>query len=268
MATRRTGSDVPPGRQALAKAVCVLYGRLAVKNLAEAAELLESRGWKKDPSEISRYRNGRRKPPLGFLEQLHGLATERTELGAVWPTLAELKELHAAAEATLCRNCHEVRQENQLLREENSRLLAHTVLGPRPEPLGSSGSILAGSIPSTALPVPRTPGDRQSSARDVAAARQLATSASRLHGNGQTGHAVALLQDVARALTPLESAASIVLLRDEQNDLAETAIGIHSRSRADKDIMQIAVELHSFGLPEEADALLRATIAQAPAQRR
>ncbi|MFF8804875.1 hypothetical protein [Streptomyces omiyaensis] len=246
----------------------MLYEHLGVRNLAEAAELMEARGWRKDPSEISRYRSGKRKPPFGFLEQLHGLAAERTAPEAAWPALAELRKLHADAEATFCRNCRDIRQENQLLREENSRLLADPATGSHASLPGSrSRSMLTGSIPSTALPVPRTLRDRQRAARDVAAAQQLAASASRLHGSGQTGYAIALLQDSAGSLTPLESAASIALLRERQEDLAETAIGIHSRSRADRDIMEIAVELHSFGLPEAADALLRAAITRAPARR-
>ena len=100
----------------------------------------------------------------------------------------------------------------------------------------------------------------------MAAAQQLATSAAALHRRGQIGYAVALIQDASTSLTPLESAASIALLRDGQDDLAETAIGINGRSRAEEDVMRIAVELHALGLPDDAGAILRAALARTPAQ--
>ncbi|MEV6245444.1 hypothetical protein AB0M38_04460 [Streptomyces sp. NPDC051742] len=100
----------------------------------------------------------------------------------------------------------------------------------------------------------------------MTAAQQLATSTSTLHGSGQIGHAVALIQDTAASLSPLESAAAIALLRDGQDDLADTVIAINGRSRAEEDVMRIAVELHALGLADDAGAILRAALAHTPAQ--
>ncbi|MGW1009759.1 hypothetical protein ACWD4X_06870 [Streptomyces termitum] len=261
MTAKKAGGDLPPGRRALSEALWVLYGHLRVKTLAEAAQLLDASGWKKDPSEISRYRNGRRKPPFSFIERMHELAARRAAPGAALPSLSELRKLHTDAEATLCRNCEVSRQENDRLREENSRLLSRQA----PEPRAKADSIPAKSGPPVTLPVPPAAGDRQRDARDVAAAHQLADSALDLHTSGRTGYAVSLLQDSASSLTPLESAAAIALLRGTQDDLAETVIGIHSRSRTSRDVMQIAVELHSFGLPQDAHALLQAALSHPPA---
>lgn len=259
-------TDLPPGRRALAQAVAVLYRHLAVETLAQASELLAADGWQKDPSEISRYRSGRRKPPIEFVLLLHRLAVKRAAPNTVVISTAELRDLHAAAEATLCRNCSPLRSENERLRSENSRLLDHQATPRSPQPASAGGRNPAGSAPHGPLPVPLPAGDRQRRARDVAAAQQLATSATSLHRRGQIGYAVALIQDASTSLTPLESAASIALLREGQDDLAETAIGINGRSRAEEDVMRIAVELHALGLPDDAGAILRAALARTPAQ--
>ncbi|MFE9737992.1 hypothetical protein [Streptomyces sp. NPDC006477] len=100
----------------------------------------------------------------------------------------------------------------------------------------------------------------------MAAAQQLAATTAALRGSGQIGHAVALIQDTSASLSPLESAAAIALLRDGQDDLADTVIGINGRSRAEGDVMRIAVELHALGLPDDAGAILRAALAHMPAQ--
>ncbi|NUK18383.1 hypothetical protein [Streptomyces lunaelactis] len=246
-------ADLPPGRRALAAVLTELYRHLAVATLDDAAELLASRGWGKDPSEISRYRKGRRKPPFGFVELLHSLAVERAGREAVELTVGKLREIHTAAEPRICRTCTPIRRENARLRSENSRLLASQADQPFP-----ANSDMGASTP--LLPVPFEGGDRQRSARDVAAARQLAATAVGFHGSGQTSHAVSWLQDASTALTPLESAASIALLRQEQTQLADTAISIHGRRRTETDVIRIALELHEYGLPDDAGALLRAAI--------
>ncbi|MFJ4337322.1 hypothetical protein [Streptomyces sp. NPDC088915] len=261
-----TGPDLPPGRKALAEAIAALYEHLAVRTLVEASELLALEGWRKDPSEISRYRSGRRKPPIGFVIALHKLAADQAAPASVAFSPTELHTLHAAAEATFCQNCGPALRENQRLRGENSRLLARQPSMDSPPSTSAEGSNPAALSRPAPLPVPRRAGDRQRKARDVAAAQQLATSTASLRRNGQIGHAVALIQDTSASLSPLESAAAIALLRGGQDDLADTAIGINGRSRVERDVMRIAVELHALGLPDDAGAILRAALAHAPAQ--
>ncbi|MFE5948051.1 hypothetical protein [Streptomyces sp. NPDC056480] len=246
-------ADLPPGREALASLITSLYQNLAVASLTQAAELLASRNWRKSPSEISRYRSGGRKPPLGFVEQLHALAVERAGAQAVGHALAQVRRIHAAAEPTLCRACSPLREENERLRSENSRLIASQKSGASRTPFADRTVEEV-----TPLPVPQTSGDRQRSARDIAAARQLASTAADLHGSGQTSHAVTWLHDVSASLTPLESAASIALLRQKEGQLADTAIGIHGRTRPERDVILIALELYEFGLADDAGALLKA----------
>ncbi|MFI8911927.1 hypothetical protein ACIGW4_09950 [Streptomyces sp. NPDC053513] len=237
-----------------------------MRTLTEASELLALEGWRKDPSEISRYRSGRRKPPLGLVLLLHKLAAEQAAPDPVAFSPTELRTLHAAAEATFCQNCGPVLRENQRLRGENSRLLARQPSTSSPPPAFAEGSNPAVLTRRTPLPVPRPTGDRQRRERDVAAAQQLAASAAALHKSGHIGYAVALIQDTSRSLSPLESAAAIALLRNGQDDLADTAIGINGRSRAEEEVMRIAVELHALGLPDDAGAILRAALARTPAQ--
>ncbi|MFE1550497.1 hypothetical protein [Streptomyces sp. NPDC058718] len=253
-------TDLPPGRQALAGAIATLYRHLAVATLAEASDLLASRNWRKDPSEISRYRSGARKPPLGFVEQLHAAAVEKAGLQAVGMSLGNVRQIHAAAEPTLCRDCAPLRRENAHLRTENGRLLAHQKPVESRVPAASYAGLPADPVSTTPLPVPSGSGDRQRSARDIAAARQLAATVADFHGDGQTSHAVSWLQDASVSLSPLESAASIALLRQQEARLADTAIGIHGRNRPEKDVILIALELYEFGLPDDAGALLRAAV--------
>ncbi|MFF8290342.1 hypothetical protein ACF068_14090 [Streptomyces sp. NPDC016309] len=247
----RISAELPPGRRDLAVALSTLYRLVSVATLEEAAELLASKEWRKDPSEISRYCRGRRVPPWGFIEALHSLAVERAGSQAVAYTLVQLRALHHAAEPRICGTCTPMRRELERLRHENSRLLASV-----PSPLGRAAGGTGASAP--LLPVPLPAGDRQQTARDIAAARQLAATALDLLGKGQISHALSWLQDASSALSPLESAASIALLREEQEQLANAAISIHGRRRNTEEIIRIALQLHEYGLPDDAGALLRA----------
>ncbi|MFC9588306.1 hypothetical protein ACFTUC_00585 [Streptomyces sp. NPDC056944] len=258
-------ADLPPGRLALADTIATLYRHLAVSSLAEACQLLASRSWQKDPSELSRYRSGGRKPPIGFVEQLHALAVKKAGAEIVGLGLDDVRRIHAAAEPTLCRTCTPLRQENARLQRENSRLITHQRTAAPRSPKADRPVPHTTPVSTAPLPVPARPGDRQRSARDIAAAQQLVATAADFHGSGQTSHAVSWLQEASASLSPLESAASIALLRQQGTLLADTAIGIQGRSRPEKDVILIALELYEFGLPEDAGALLRAAVKQGPA---
>ncbi|MEV3992806.1 hypothetical protein AB0J57_28255 [Streptomyces sp. NPDC049837] len=247
----RISAELPPGRRDLAVALSTLYRHVSAATLEEAAGLLASKAWRKHPSEISRYCRGRRVPPWGFVEALHSLAVERAGCEAVRFTVDQLRKLHQAAEPRMCSTCTPIRRELERLRRENSRLLASVPTQP-----GRAASGAGTGAP--LLPVPLPAGHRQQSARDVAAARQLAAKAVDLHGSGQTSHALSWLQDASSALSTLESAASIALLRKDQEQLADAAISIHGQRRSEAEIIRIALQLHEYGLPDDAGALLRA----------
>ncbi|MFF0749019.1 hypothetical protein [Streptomyces sp. NPDC004267] len=258
--SRGTGEGLPPGRRQLAGAIAELYRHLGAGTLSEVASLLATMNWRKDPSELSRYRNGRRKPPLRFVVLLHALAVENAGPDKVGLSLHELRRMHAAAEPTFCRSCTPLREENNRLRSEIGRLSTEQEVTR----LGHAGSTAelppAPSLGSTPLPVPPSAGDRQRSARDMSAAQQVAATATRFHERGETGHAVSWLQDAAASLTPAESATAIALLRRQEARLADTAINIHGRTRLDKDVILIALELMELGMVADAGSILRAAV--------
>lgn len=256
----RIGEELPPGRQALAHALTHLYSCAGASKLDEMADRLAAAGYKKDPSEISRYLNGKRKPPLNFVKVLHKVAVDTAGRKAVVHDEAGIAELHAAAESTLCRTCTPLRRENELLRTENEQLRAAHEAGPLPLTPTRSGSGGNRRLSSPPLPVPSEPGDRQRRPDDVSAARQVTDRAIELHSAGRVDHAIGLLQDTSAVLTPLESAASIALLRLREAQLADAVIGIHGRSHTHEDVIRIALELHEYDLLEDAGAVLRAAL--------
>ncbi|GGR80365.1 MULTISPECIES: helix-turn-helix domain-containing protein [Streptomyces] len=112
------------------------------------------------------------------------------------------------------------------------------------------------------LPVPRQPGDRQLSARDVSAARQLVAQAEELDGSGREDLAFTLLrQGTTELLTPAETALVFVELRHRQRDrLANDLIHVYGRDQEKQDVMAVALELHEAGAPDDAGAVLRAAL--------
>ncbi|MFF9000167.1 helix-turn-helix domain-containing protein [Streptomyces achromogenes] len=140
------------------------------------------------------------------------------------------------------------------LKAELAEKLA-TKAGPR--------ELLAGAPPAGAqLPVPRRPGDRQLSARDVSAARQLVAQAEQLDGSGREDLAFTLLrQGTTELLTPAETALVVVELRCRERDrLADDLIHVYGRDQENQDVMAVALELHEKGAPDDAGAVLRAAL--------
>jgi hypothetical protein len=116
----------------------------------------------------------------------------------------------------------------------------------------------------TALPVPPAARDRQHAAFQVPAALGLAKDVAALaDGEREAGapgaetSALALLRQGAEVLTPLESAASAVLLHRQDPHLAASYLGILGRDRPEKDVIRIAVALSDFGFTPGAEAILR-----------
>ncbi|MEN2420231.1 hypothetical protein AABB02_19280 [Streptomyces rimosus] len=245
--------DLPPGRRALAEVLGTLYGHLGRPTLAHTADQLAERHYRKHPSEISRYLCGLRVPPLNFVHVMYDLAVERVGAEAIAVTRQIICDVHAKAEPVLCKSCHRLRSQNRSLRDTAAQL--------RGEKAGLEAALADAQKQLAALPVPSDRGDRQRSAFDMAAARQIADRASRFHDQGNLGAALSLLRETAGVLTPLESAASLVVLRHrERNDLADSFLQMYGRDQPGTDVMRVALELHDYGLPDDAGALLRAAL--------
>ncbi|MFF7992403.1 hypothetical protein ACFZDG_21740 [Kitasatospora xanthocidica] len=243
----------------MAKALVVLYDDLRLPSLEQAVILLAERDYgKKDSSELSRYFNGRRLPPRAFAVLLHDLATEACQLAGAPPpriSRSELLQLHSDAEPTLCKSCPGLRRERDGLWAEVEWLRE---LKSPPQAGLEAAKAVTGTA-ATQLPVPSMEGDRQLKADTVVAARELADRAEALNGEGDLVGVAALFQEVSEVLSPVESAAALVLLRQRQQDqLAENLIRIYVRDQLDRDVMKAALELHEYGYPDDAGAVLRA----------
>ncbi|MEU6090563.1 helix-turn-helix transcriptional regulator [Streptomyces sp. NPDC047085] len=114
----------------------------------------------------------------------------------------------------------------------------------------------------TLLPVPRRPGDRQQSMKDVSAARQLVAQAGELDSDGREDLAFTLLrQSTTELLTPAETAQVVVELRQrERGRLADDLIHVYGRDQEKEDVMAVALELHKEGATDDAGAILRAAL--------
>jgi hypothetical protein len=112
------------------------------------------------------------------------------------------------------------------------------------------------------LPVPRRPGDRQLSTKDVSAARQLVAQAEELDRSGREDLAFTLLrQSTTELLTPAETALVVTELRYRERDqLADDLIHVYGRDQENQDVMAVALELHEKGAPDDAGAILRAAL--------
>ncbi|GGU87755.1 hypothetical protein GCM10010275_24770 [Streptomyces litmocidini] len=254
----KAGENLPPGRRNLARHLAALYEHLGTQTLRHAADHLAARGYKKDPSEISRYLNGERLPPASFVAALYDAAAAMlADSGheSVSMTKEHVHEVHAAAEPRLCRSCAKLRRRIRKLQADVKRL--HALRAGLQAGLETAQSTGPGEP--APLPVPPSDGDRQQTAQDVAAARQVASRAGQLQEEGAQGEALSYLQQTSEVLTPVESAAALVLLRRQRQDqLAETLIQMYGRDQADRDVLRVALELHRYGQMDDVGAILRA----------
>ncbi|MEV6973395.1 hypothetical protein [Kitasatospora sp. NPDC093806] len=260
----KLSEDLAPGRYRLAEALIGLYQRLPEMTLERAAALFADRGYGRTTAgELSRYLNGKRVPPWSFVSLLQDLAAElATPSDGL--SKVELRKLHGdaersrGAEGALCQACPSLLQERDHLRAEVERLEGLQAGSEENEEVPVAAETATGSEFSP-LPVAQGEGDRQRSANEVAAARELADRAAQLDGDGDLVAVAALLQEVSEVLSPLESAAALVLLRQRQKDqLAENLIQIYVRGQADRDVIKVALELHEYGHPHDAGMVLRA----------
>ncbi|MER6143732.1 hypothetical protein ABT174_27420 [Streptomyces sparsogenes] len=255
----KVSEEAPPGRRALAQVVNQLLEHLGATTLQEAAELITERGYPTHKSRLSRYRSGRNRPPEGFLVTLHAVAVERAGgEEAIGISKHDALEVLAAAETKACAVCptlyrriRHVRKRNRRLLRDNRRLLEARA--------GLEGELADLRKNMTPLPVPPQRGDRQRIAQDVAAARQFAVMTAKVDETTEPEVALAVLRQTAEVLTPLESAASVALLREEgRHELADTLITLYGRDHPHKEVILAALQLHEYGMAYDAGAMLRA----------
>ncbi|MFB7493953.1 hypothetical protein ACFC09_04470 [Streptomyces sp. NPDC056161] len=112
------------------------------------------------------------------------------------------------------------------------------------------------------LPVPLRRRDRQRSAKERAVARQLAEQATELDNAGKEEMALNILQrGTAELLSTSETALVMMELRQHAHDhLADNLIHVYGRDHGDRQVMEVALELHAEGAVADAGAILHAAL--------
>lgn len=118
--TKGLGSDVPPGRRALALELQRLCRLLALEPDGSAPTQLQAAGrLHVSDTSLSRFLSARYLPDIAIVRALHTAAS--TDAGGAEKagiTLAELEELHAAAAAEHCGSCVKLRYEVAASRQQ------------------------------------------------------------------------------------------------------------------------------------------------------
>ncbi|MGW5736115.1 MULTISPECIES: helix-turn-helix domain-containing protein [Streptomyces] len=216
---------------------------------------------------LSRFLSGHYVPGKRFIRNLHKAACSDASDEAVGITVYALEALHAQAEPRRCPKCTDLSEmvaslSTQILTAQSgSAILLQTIEDLESKKAGLEAR-LAVHYATTQLPVPRRRRDRQLMSIDVSAVRGVAVQAQTLHEQGDPGMALTLLrQTTTEVLSPVESAATLALLRQQhQDELAENLIRIYGRDQPDEDVMCVALELHERGLTSDAGAVLRAAV--------
>ncbi|MET8246182.1 hypothetical protein ABZV31_18205 [Streptomyces sp. NPDC005202] len=287
---KELSSDVPPGKRAFARTLQALCRQLLPDETTRAAgkPLTQENAAKRlhsNPSSLSRFLSARTVPSLEFAEHLYKQAcADAGGEDLVDTSVDELRALHSQAVAERrCRKCAKLSAKADLLTQQLEeaattcaalRQEAAELESLRKEVAALRSAVselkaaraglrarLAVRAASTPLPVPGRRGDRQRMHNDVAAVRQLASQAEKLQGSGREGAALTLLCQTTEALSPVEMAGVLALLRKQQrDDLADNLIHIYGRDQRDQDVMHASLALHEQGSPDDAGALLRAAL--------
>lgn len=252
------GSDVPPGKRALAGELQKLCRLLALNRdgsaptQQQAADRLHIRD-----TSLSRYLTAEYLPDIGIVRKLHAMASDAGGMEEGGITLAELEKLHSEATAEQCDDCVKLRYEVEelqqqavesavelsavqdelnavqkeaaalregaaALKREVQELRARAVrtLNTRARRAIRAGqrSRLARRTHAALLPVPPSRGDRQQSNPEKRAALIVARQAEALQNGGRQDSALALLRHSAEVLSPAETAALVCVLRESQLD--------------------------------------------------
>ncbi|MFF7532074.1 hypothetical protein ACFZB2_23665 [Streptomyces bobili] len=279
-------SNVPPGRQALAKALQQVCRHLtpakSTRNRitqAKAAEHLRC-----SESALSRALSGHSLPGFDLVESFYKQAcADAGSEDAISISLEELSTLHSEARTEKCHNCavleveiDDLTQQRQEWESECSAL-RQTVAeldNLRREVAEQKAAVaklkaaraglqarLATRSSSAQLPVPRRKGDRQLMRNDMTSARLIAHQAGKLERDRGPETALTLLRQTAEALSPLEIATLLILLREQRDDrLADNVIHIYGRDQSYQDVLHATLTLHEHGATEDAGAMLRAAL--------
>ncbi len=168
------------------------------------------------------------------------------------------KELAAEVDA-LTERLRAAESEQAALRREVAEL--RSTVGELNASRAGLQARLAAQRSASPLPVPLRKGDRQRMRKDVAAVRNLAMQAGKLEADGREGAALTLLRRSAEVLNPLETAAVLLALRQQQHDeLADNLIHTYGRDQGDQDVLHVALTLHRQGSPDDAGAILQAAL--------
>lgn len=123
---KKIGSDVPPGKRALAAELQKLCRLLALQpdgsapTQKQAADRLHI-----GEASLSRYLCAIYLPDMGIVRRLHMLASaDAGSAEKAGITLARLEELHFTASAEQCRSCVSLRGESEVLRQQASETAA------------------------------------------------------------------------------------------------------------------------------------------------
>jgi hypothetical protein len=289
------GSDVPPGKRALATELQRLCRLLALNpdgsapTQKQAADRLPV-----SDTSLSRFLSAAYLPGIAIVRALHAVAS--TDAGGVEKagiTLTDLEKLHSQAAAELCGDCVKLRDEVSTLRQqaiesaieltavqkeaaalrEEAAALKREVqalkareartlkTSARRAIQAGQRTRLAAQAGAALLPVPPQMGDRQQSNPEMRAALNIARQAEALQIGGRQDGALALLHHSAEVLSPAETATLVYVLREGQLDeLAGTLIHIYGRDNPDPHVMRAAAQLHQHGAPDDAAALLQAAL--------
>ncbi|HCT76131.1 MAG TPA: hypothetical protein DGG94_09570 [Micromonosporaceae bacterium] len=242
--------EAPPERRDLAAALVDLYEGLGLSSLKQAESLLASGVHKIDSGQISRYLNAKRLPPKDFVDRLCDLAFAQVGPERIQARRQYVLDLYSKATDAQRKTRSQLHFEIGEMQDSCDRLRRYIA--------GLEARLAAGAANAAPLPVPAANGDRQRKANEVALARQLADKAATLRDQGEEDAALSLLRETSDVLSPLECAATLVLLRQQHEaELAETLIQIYGRDQTKHRVILAALELHEFGLPDDVGAMLR-----------
>lgn len=278
-AVKQLRDDTPPGWRDFAVALQRLCQQLLPDTRAglphtPLTQEMAAKRLLTNSSSLSRFLSARTVPMPDFTERLYKEACAdaggEDSIGIGLPDLRKLR-LQAEAERR-CASCSILQARTKpsqqaeedralLLRERQEAKKLRAAVADLKESRAGLRARLAVRASSALLPVPRRRRDRQQLANDKAAVRQLASRAQDVHAADSPTAALIMLRQTTEALSPLEVAGLLLLLREQkQDDLADDLIHIYGRDQDVHEVMHAALSLHEQGAADDAGELMRAAV--------